>query len=344
MSALRYGILRAAFEALALTRVSALMRRVSKSRGLIFTLHRVLPDRPADFAPNAILQVTPAFLEQVILRVRQLGYDIVSMDEAMDRLRSEPPLRRFVVFTFDDAYRDNLIHAWPVLSRHQVPFTLFVPTALVDGVGEVWWQALEDIIAGQNALAVTHHGETEYLPSASLGEKHAAFRALYSRMRAMPELDRVTLIRDLAAQYRHDLQRHTRSLIMDWPEVRKLAASPLCTIGAHTVHHYELSKLEPDQARQEIAQSIAILKAQFGTAPAYLSYPIGSRIAAGEREFAMARQLGLKASVTTRPGGLYPRHRDEMQALPRVSLNGMFQSRRYIDVLATPAVFELLPG
>jgi peptidoglycan/xylan/chitin deacetylase (PgdA/CDA1 family) len=344
MQNIRYTLFRAAFEALALSRITWVLRRLSRARGLIFTLHRVLPEAPADFSPNAILQVTPTFLEQMIGRVRQLGYEIVPIDEGLRRVASDAPERPFIVLTFDDAYRDNLVYAWPVLSRLQAPFTLYVPTALVDGVGEVWWQALEDIVASQNAMAITHHGETEYLPSATLGEKQVAYAALYRRMRAMPEMDRVDLIRGLAEQYRLDLARHTRSLIMDWPEVRKLAGSPLCTIGAHTVHHYELSKLEPEQARQEIAQSMAILKAQFGSAPAHLSYPIGSRVAASDREYGIARQSGLASAVTTRPGALHARHRHGMFALPRISLNGLFQARRYIDVLATPAVFDLLPG
>jgi hypothetical protein len=44
--------------------------------------------------------------------------------------------------------------------------------------------------------------------------------------------------------------------------------------------------------------------------------------------------------VTTIPGGLYRRHRDSLHALPRISLNGLFQARRYVDVFATPAVFS----
>ncbi len=52
----------------------------------------------------------------------------------------------------------------PSSRRLQTPFTLYVPTALVDGVGEVWWLALEDIVASQNALAVMSGGETEASP------------------------------------------------------------------------------------------------------------------------------------------------------------------------------------
>ncbi len=344
MADLKYRLIGAAFELLWASQLTRLIRRHSKSRGVIFTLHRVLPDDPADFSPNAILQVKPDFLEFTITRVRELGFDIVDLDEAARRIEMDEPAKPFVVFTFDDAYRDNLRYALPILRRQQCPFTLYVPTALVDGVGEVWWQALEDIVAGQNALAVTYNGDTEYYATANLEEKQRAYDSLYRRMRTIPEADRVKLIRDLAGQYNFNLAQHCRELIMTWAELRSFALDPLCTIGAHTVHHYELAKLSPQDARNEIEQSVRILKAQFGKTPLHLSYPIGGSVSAGPREYTLARELGLRTAVTTRPGGLYAGHRHSLHSLPRVSLNGMFQSRRYVDVFATPAVFSMLPG
>jgi peptidoglycan/xylan/chitin deacetylase (PgdA/CDA1 family) len=246
------------------------------------------------------------------------------------------------VFTFDDGYRDNLRYALPVLRRHQCPFTIYVPTALVDGVGEVWWQALEDIIAQQSAVAVTYAGETDYLATSTVSEKLAAYDHIYNRMRAMPEADRVDLIRALASQYDFDLSAHCRELIMDWSELRTFADEPLCTLGAHAVHHYELSKLSAEEARNEIEQSMRVLKAQFGTTPKHFAYPIGGKAAAGPREFEMVRQIGLRTAVTTRPGGIYARHRDSLHMLPRISLNGSFQSRRYVDIYATGAVFSTM--
>ena len=342
MGRVKYAVIRAAFEALALSQATHLFRLVSRAGGVIFTLHRVLPEPPRRFSPNAILQVTPDFLDYTITRVRALGYDIVDMDEAVRRLASDEPVKRFAVFSFDDAYRDNLVHALPVLQRHKCPFTLYVPTALVDGVGEVWWQALEDLIAANNSLAIIHRGEAEYLVTASLAEKQIAYDALYARMRAMPEDERVALIRNLAQRYGMDLAAHCRSLIMDWSELGAFAREPLCTIGAHTVHHYELSKLSAAEARSEMEQSARIIKAQFGSEPKHFSYPIGSPAAAGDREYALARELGFETAVTTRPGGLYATHRNSLNALPRVSLNGLFQARRYVDVFAAPDLFSLL--
>lgn len=338
----KYAAIRAVFEALWLSRLPGLLRNLSTSRGAIFTLHRVLPDEPADFSPNAILQVRPDFLEYVIERVRDLGLDIVSLDEALERLAAPTKGKPFVVLTFDDAYKDNLKYALPILRRQNAPFTLYVPTALVDGVGELWWQAIEDIIARQEAIALTRNGETDYLDTQTTAQKNAAFNALYWQLRKAPEPERLELLRSFATGYGYDLDMQCRDLIMDWQELRQFAAEPLCTIGAHTVHHYELAKLPLDQARNEITQSVDILLAQFGRRPVHFSYPLGGPLSAGQREFDLVRELGFRSGVTTRPGGLYARHAQTPEALPRISLNGYFQSRRYVDVFATGAIFSVM--
>lgn len=319
----RYGVFKTAFEVLSALHLPPLIRRFSACRGIVFTLHRVLPEPPAPFAPNAILQVTPGFLEDVIVKARAAGFDIVPMDEAVTRLRSGQG-RPFVVLTFDDAYRDNLIHALPVLRRHNAPFTLYVPTALVDGEGEVWWQALEDIVAAD---------------ATSLEEKQARYDRLYWQYRQVPEAQRVAELYALAAASGLDLHAHCRALIMNWDELQTFVDEQLCTIGAHTVHHYELSKLAEDEVRAEMIRSAETLRERTGAPPRHFSYPIGSRRAAGEREYRLAREAGFETAVTTIPGGLYAHHANDFYALPRISLNGNFQDPRYIDVLLTGALF-----
>ncbi|HHG89507.1 MAG TPA: polysaccharide deacetylase [Devosia sp.] len=345
MASLKYFAYRAAFEALWASQLAKIVRALSRSRGVIFTLHRVLPEPPADFSPNAILQVTPQFLEFVILRLRELGLELVGIDEAVRRIQSPEAEAAFAVLSFDDAYRDNLTHALPVLRRRKCPFTLYVPSGFVDGVGQVWWQALEDIIAQQDAIALTDkRGELHYHDTRSLSQKYRLYSRLYARMRENPEQERVKFIAELGARYGLAMQQHCRELIMDWNELNTFVSEPLCTIGAHTVHHYELAKLDRVQARQEIEQCVGVLKAQYGLKVRHLSYPIGARASAGPREFGLAAELGMKTGVTTRPGGLYYRHKDSLMSLPRISLNGFFQKRRYVEVFAAGALFSMLPA
>lgn len=336
-----YALYRAAFEALAFPGLARALRRFSRAKGVIFTLHRVLPEAPVVFAPNGILQITPGFLEVVIVQAKKAGFDIVDLDEAVRRL-TDAQARPFVVLTFDDGYRDNLVHALPILKKHQAPFTLYLPTALVDGVGIVWWQALEDIIAANELVVVDLPEGPHYGDAKTLEQKNKSFAYVYDRYRKMPEPEREKSIRALAARYDFDLARHCRDLIMDWTELKPFAAEPLCTIGAHTVHHFELSKLPETQMRAEIEQSAKVLAAQFGIKPRHLSYPIGGIAAAGPREFAVAKDLGFTTAVTTRPGGLYAEHADHLTALPRISLNGLFQEKRFAEVFLTAEIFTLM--
>ena len=62
--------------------------------------------------------------------------------------------RRFVCLTFDGGYKDVMASAYPVLSKHGVPFTIYLPTAFPDGLGEAWWLALEEVIARESRISL----------------------------------------------------------------------------------------------------------------------------------------------------------------------------------------------
>ena len=55
----------------------------------------------------------------------------------------------------------------------------------------------------------------------------------------------------------------------------------------------------------------------------------------------MACKAGFEAAVTTRKGVLFAEHAQQMMALPRVSLNGAFQTMRYVDLFVSGAPFAL---
>jgi len=134
----------------------------------------------------------------------------------------------------------------------------------------------------------------------------------------------------------------TIGLIHD--ELAILAADPLVTIGAHTVNHVMLRKATDDAVRREMQLSASTIEAALGKRPAHFSYPVGDRTSAGPREFRIAAEVGFKTAVTTRPGVLFPEHAGHLTALPRISLNGEYQQRRYAKVLLSGAATALWNG
>lgn len=312
-----------------------------KGAGVIFMLHRVREPDGADFAPNRILEVTPGFLDAAICRVRELGYDCVSLDEAVGRLTAGDTSKRFAVFTLDDGYRDNLTVATPVFERHNVPFTVYLATGLPDGTAELWWVALERAVAAAGTLRMRFPEGEKTLPARTAEEKRAAYNHIYWRLRAGGEDAMRAAIRRLAGEHGIGMSDITRELAMSWDEVRALAARPLARIEAHTAGHFALARLPEARAREEIAAGLARHEAELGNRPQHFSYPYGDTRSAGERDFALAGSFGFRSATTTRKGLVEPRHAGRLMSLPRLSLNGDYQDLRIIEVLLSGVPFAL---
>jgi peptidoglycan/xylan/chitin deacetylase (PgdA/CDA1 family) len=109
--------------------------------------------------------------------VQEAGLDVVSLDEAVLRLQ-EGDDRRFACFTFDDGYRENLQYAYRMFKRRSMPLTLYVPTDYPDGNGELWWLALEEIVARAHEIELCRNGELWRLPAGTVPEKIRAARSI----------------------------------------------------------------------------------------------------------------------------------------------------------------------
>lgn len=334
----RHALIRVALKALAVTHATRLLPAAPDAGGFVVTLHHVMPAKQTAFQPNALLAVTPEFLDRFLHHFKSLGWRFVSVDELVSDGGGEAAARRIAV-TLDDGYRNNLEHAWPVFRRHDVPFTIFVCPGFCDRTAELWWEALERIIASTDRVAVPGDAEGS-LVAASRREKLRAFRlwAEWLTTEADEVAQRVA-IRALAAKHGVDLASLARHLVMDWSEVRTIASDPLCTIGAHTMTHPALARLAAKEAFQEIEASADRIAAEIGKRPTALAFPYGYRAAAGPREAGLAEQAGLAASFTTSPG--YVPRQGSRHGLPRVSINGLFQRLPYFEVLLSPSLWAL---
>ena len=343
MSARTTKLLKAALSALHYSGAARLMSLMTRGSGIIFTLHHVRPEPPREFEPNRILSVTPGFLDEVIRHVLEAGFEVLSLDEARRRISGETSSTRpFACFTFDDGYRDNLVHAYPIFRRWGLPFAIYVPSGYPDGGADLWWLVLEEVIRKVEAVSVQMEGEIREIACRSAAEKTAAFETVYWWLRTIPEDRAREVVRELAAAARIDAGRIARDLVMTWDEIRTLAADPLVTIGAHTRNHLALAKLTTEDAAAEIRDSIARLETELGRPCRHFSYPYGDASSAGPREFALAAAAGVATAVTTRKGLLHPEHAGQLTALPRVSLNGDYQDRRYVKVFLSGAPFAIL--
>lgn len=307
-------------------------------------LHHVTPAGPraSRFSPNAGLEIAPEFLDQVIGIVKAQGFDLVNLDEAATRVRKGG--KPFAVFTLDDGYRDNLVHAQPVFRRHGCPYTIYVAPAIADGTCELWWRGLEAVIAGNDEVLADIDGKSLRLSCASTAAKLSAWKRLYLPIRRMEQHAQRRWIRDFAVRHGVDLGGLCREAAMSWDELRQIATDRLCTIGAHSVNHFNIRALDEAEALNEMRSSSLRIEDELGRRPRHFAFPYGDETSAGPRDFELARRAGFLTAVTTRKGLIYADHANHLTALPRFSLSGEYQSLRHFRTLLSGVPFAMFNG
>jgi peptidoglycan/xylan/chitin deacetylase (PgdA/CDA1 family) len=345
MKQFRNHVIRAGLGALYFTGAHFLLRPIFAGVGAIFMLHHVRPRRDAEFQPNRHLEVAPEFLRAMLSHLKSRDIDIITMDEVHQRLVERNFSRRFACFTLDDGYRDNRDFALPVMREFDAPFTVYVASDFAEGSGRLWWIALEMAIAKASSIEARIGGVATRLDTSTPSAKQAAFDRLHDWLRGLPgEHDIQREISALCARHGVDQTTICRELCMSWDELKSFADDPLVTIGAHTITHCNLARQTEDTASHEMATSRARIENALARPVLHLAYPYGDKIAAGPREFALARSAGFKTAVTTRPGMIFPESAGHLTALQRVSLNGNYQDARILPVLTSGAATAMWNG
>ena len=344
MKQFRNTVIRAGLGALYYSGAHYLLRPIFSGVGAVFMLHHVRPARGDNFQPNHHLEVTPEFLRATLAHLKSREIDVITMDEMHRRLLNRNFGRRFACFTFDDGYRDNRDHALPVMREFAAPFTCYVTSDFAEGVGRLWWIALEMVIARATAIEVTMGGTAVRMETATASSKQAAFDRLHDWLRSLSEHDLRREVAGLCARHGVDEAAICRDLCMSWDELKAFAADPLVTIGGHTVAHCNLAHQSDEVAREELTVSRARIEEKLQRPVTHLAYPYGDRFAARAREFALARIAGYKTAVTTRPGMMFPESAGHLTALPRVSLNGNYQDERILPVLTSGTATAMWNG
>ena len=341
---MRYSIIKMVLNALYFSGIQAVAGYWTGGVGAILMLHHVRDGKHTEFSPNGHLQISPKFLDRLISKLKVNGYEFVSLEEIHRRFKHDAFDRnaKVVALTLDDGYRDNLEFAVPVFRKHNVPYAIFVTPGFVDGRADLWWEDLSEIIAQRDEIRIAMHNGNIEFDLSTLAKKKKAYKELLKWLTfKTSEVEQRKIVRDLAWAYKIDTKAHRAQQIMNWREISELAQDPLCTIGAHTIHHYAVARLSEKEATWEMRESANILQSELDEKTRFFAFPYGFVLAAGARDFAIAMGLGFDMSLTSRQGVLRRSHVKKLHSLPRISVNGKFQSVRYIVTLLSglPTLF-----
>jgi peptidoglycan/xylan/chitin deacetylase (PgdA/CDA1 family) len=258
------------------------MDRLTTHAWTIVLYHRI-DDEPDGHLLSAGMCVSVEHFDAQMAYFRR-HFQPIRMDQAIARLeRGEPLPPRALSVTFDDGYLDNLDIAWPVLQRHQMPATLFVPTGGLACGEPFWWDrvAAAFCMTGESGLVgaeVGLPGWPDAPVSLGFGRRAAVLRDVIDQLWTMPA-ERVTQV--VAALERRLLQRRRVSRgsvrLPTRMTARHVAEMHRCgvEIAAHSVHHPNFALLPTAEVVAEVTDSVRALEQLCQTSVRGFAYPAG---------------------------------------------------------------------
>ena len=218
--------------------------------------------------------------------------------------------RRFVCITFDDGYRDTLQWAYPILKQYEVPFAVYIPTSFPDRLGELWWLALEAVVArNEPHQASASTAASRGSNARTVAEKRDLLRPALRLAAQHPTEDELRqFVRDCARRYHVDIAAFCNELCMTWEE---LADARGRSAGDDRRAHRQSRRCWPRcrSARRAIGDGDEP-RGDRGVARRAAASICPIRSATGPRRAransASPPNSGFKTAVTTRPGVLFP--------------------------------------
>ena len=241
----------------------------------------------------------------------------ITLDKAIAGLEGREPLpERPVVVTFDDAYRNVLDVAAPILSSLGIPAALFVSTNLLGSAAVSWSEELEARLrttAAQSLKVPLPNGEWLWLRNRE--DRRRAYYSLVGVLKTLSLDVRVRALADLREQLPSESWNEAREAHLDWDDLKKLVSMGF-SVGSHSSSHASLPALKEDDVASEIRESKASLEKRLNADVRAFAYPYGAwdRVARQEVE-----RAGYACAFTAEAG--FNDHQTDRFLLRRSGIN-----------------------
>lgn len=260
----------------------------------ILTFHRV-NDEGDPFFPSLATGIFAARMQHIARH-----YAVLPVEELVERLRHGRAPRNALALTFDDGYRDSLTHAAPILARYGLPATIFLTSGYV-GTSELPWYDLLALglkTTRREAIALT---SSESLLLHSKEQRLAALQATLRHLKDVPDDERRRVVDRMVQDLAPVRPDHQKRVMLSWDEVDALRGLGF-SIGAHTVNHPILSRVEGEAAWREIRGSKDTIERALGVPIRGFAYPNGGVGDYSAETVRLVERAGFTCAVTTRRG------------------------------------------
>lgn len=237
------------------------------------------------------------------LEVLKKKFNVISLEELIDKKTNNELEPNTIVITFDDGYKDNYATAYPILKKHKLPATFFISSAYIENQNEFWPDKLIRLLLNKYDLPkkelVIKSLRRSWNINSETFDKKMRFDFFmdvwYSLLQVNANVREEALVK-IEAWATHDNDIKWDTLPMSKDELVDLSKHPLISIGGHTSNHVALGFLDEAGQRYEIESNKLWLENVLGKSVTGFAYPNGSY---NSNTISLIKEVGFEYACTT---------------------------------------------
>jgi len=242
----------------------------------------------------------PELFEAQMRYVRQ-RYRVISLDQLCEEMEKPQGKKDAVAVTFDDGYRDLYVHALPVLRKHEIPATIYLPVASIE-TGQVPWYDrifLALRVFPKDNLEVFLDRPQSFRLS-SFETRLSAAAEIIQYLRTIPVERRMEFCEGLESQVKLP-QDELNDRMLTWDQIREMSREGI-TFGSHTMTHPAVSQLTNTQLESELGESKKVVEERIGKPAMHFAFPFGKPADNGTAALPFLARYGYRSATTTVEG------------------------------------------
>jgi peptidoglycan/xylan/chitin deacetylase (PgdA/CDA1 family) len=255
--------------------VNNIFRFLNKNKIVILWYHGICDDafRLLSGYDERHIQVSK-FKKQIIF-LKKKGYSFITMSELVNNFNNKKKVKKTVVLTFDDGYRNVVTNAYPIMKEFDGKGCFYLVTGLIESNKFLWTDYIETVIRNSPI------GKFEFIfkekkISYTLDLKKSynwAIQDIKNKLRTLPDNERIKYLKQFTLKKAENFPKEFQ--LANWNEIQSLD-NRILEIGSHSKNHPNLTHLSSlEEFEEEINNSKIEIEKKVNYKINHFCYPAG---------------------------------------------------------------------
>ena len=276
--------------------INAIFRFFFKNKAMILWYHGICDDDFTLLKGYDERHIPKSVFRKQVIFFKKKGYVFSTMSELIDRIDNKKKLKKLVVLTFDDGFRNVVENAYQIMRELNAKGCLYLVSGLIGGDKLLWTDYIETIVRN------TKKGELQFIFKGekinyALDSKESYENAMWDikhKLRSIPNKERIEHLKQFKNKKLNDIPKEF--LLANWNQIQNLDKRVL-EIGGHTKSHPDLPTIySNEELKEELEKSKVEIEKKINSKIIHFNYPAGKY---NDQIIESVKNYGYKSAITT---------------------------------------------